>query len=61
MSKTDDEEEDNGIYRVVLVREYQYTIFPADREIPRGVKDTGMKGTKAECAAYIEKKLAERR
>lgn len=57
----DDEEEDTTIYRVVIVRDYQYTLFPADREIPRGVQDTGMKGTKQECVAFIDKKLAERR
>lgn len=49
-----DEEEDTRIYRVVVNHEEQYSIWPADRELPLGWMDAGKTGTKAECLAYIE-------
>lgn len=49
-----DEREDTTIYRVVVNHEEQYSIWPADREIPFGWSDAGKTGLKAECLAYIE-------
>ena len=46
-------EEDTTIYRVVVNHEEQYSIWPADREVPLGWQDVGKDGTKAECLAYI--------
>ena len=46
--------EDNTIYRVIMNDEEQYSIWPAEREIPLGWRDAGKTGTKAECLAYIE-------
>ena len=40
-------------YQVVLNQEEQYSIWPAEREIPLGWRYGGKKGTKAECLAYI--------
>jgi MbtH protein len=48
------DEEDSTIYKVVVNREEQYSIWPADRETPLGWSDAGKEGTKAECLAYIE-------
>lgn len=48
------EHEDTTIYVVVVNHEEQYSIWPADREIPLGWKDTGFHGAKPECLAYIE-------
>jgi len=45
---------DLQIYKVVVNKEEQYSIWPADRETPLGWKDTGKSGAKAECLAYIE-------
>ncbi len=42
------------VYRAVINDEEQYSIWPADRELPRGWKDAGRTGTKAECLAFIE-------
>ncbi len=42
------------VYRAVMNDEEQYSIWPADRELPRGWKDAGRTGTKAECLAFIE-------
>lgn len=49
-----DEEEDKTIYRVVVNHEEQYSIWPADREIPLGWKDTGKSGLKPECLAHVK-------
>jgi MbtH protein len=48
------EEEDTRIYKVVMNHEEQYSIWPADREIPSGWKGVGKSGSKAECLAYIK-------
>ena len=42
------------VYRAVINDDEQYSIWPADRELPRGWKDAGRTGTKAECLAFIE-------
>jgi MbtH protein len=47
----DDEE---AIFEVVLNHEEQYSIWPADREIPNGWRKAGKQGKKAECLAYVD-------
>jgi MbtH protein len=49
-----DDREDKTIYTVVMNHDEQYSIWPADREIPLGWNDVGKTGTKAEVLAYIE-------
>jgi MbtH protein len=49
-----DEEEDTTIYKVVVNHEEQYSIWPADREMPRGWREAGKQGSKAECLSHIE-------
>ncbi len=41
-------------YQVVINHEEQYSIWPADRELPRGWKAAGVTGAKRQCLAYIE-------
>ena len=50
---SDEEREDNTIYKVVVNHEEQYSIWPADRENALGWNDAGKTGTKAECLAEI--------
>ncbi|BAY75173.1 MbtH domain-containing protein [Nostoc linckia NIES-25] len=45
---------DNTVYKVVVNYEEQYSIWPADREVPLGWKDAGKTGSKEECLAYIK-------
>ncbi|CAA9304976.1 MAG: MbtH-like NRPS chaperone [uncultured Gemmatimonadetes bacterium] len=52
MSTADNE--DTTIYQVVMNHEEQYSIWPADRELPLGWTAVGKQGPKAECLAYIE-------
>ena len=49
-----DEAEDTTIYKVVINHEEQYSIWPTDREPPRGWQEVGTQGLKAECLAYIK-------
>jgi len=48
------EKNDGTSYKVVINHEEQYSIWPADRENPRGWKDVGKSGTRSQCLAYIE-------
>jgi MbtH protein len=45
---------DRTIYQVVINHEEQYSIWPEDREVPRGWKSIGKNGTKQDCLDYIE-------
>lgn len=46
--------DDHTIYKVIINKEEQYSIWPADRENPLGWTEAGKTGPKAECLAYIE-------
>lgn len=48
------ESEDTTVYKVVVNHEEQYSIWPADRELPLGWKEAGKQGLKAECLAHIK-------
>lgn len=54
MSSYDSDREDTTVYKVVVNHEEQYSIWPADRENPRGWNDAGKIGPKAECLTYIK-------
>ncbi|GAA2356667.1 MbtH protein [Catellatospora methionotrophica] len=47
-------DEDDQQYAVVLNHEEQYSIWPADRELPAGWHGDGFTGRKAECLAHID-------
>ena len=49
-----DDTEDTTIYTVVVNHEEQYSIWPADRELPLGWREAGTQGSKAACLAYIK-------
>jgi MbtH protein len=44
---------ENGLWRVVINREEQYSILAEDEVNPTGWANVGKEGTKAECLAYI--------
>jgi MbtH protein len=56
MSSFDPESEleDTTMYKVVVNQEEQYSIWPADREAPRGWRDTGFHGLKDACLQHIQ-------
>ncbi|MEV0623427.1 MbtH family protein [Nonomuraea sp. NPDC050404] len=39
---------------VVVNHEEQYSVWPADRELPPGWRAAGFAGTREECLAHIE-------
>jgi MbtH protein len=49
-----EDQEDTRTYCVVVNHEEQYSIWPAERELPAGWRAADKTGTKAECLAYIE-------
>ena len=49
-----DLEEDQTIYCVVFNHEEQYSVWPADREIPVGWTDEGTTGLKPVCLEHIK-------
>ena len=51
MSESSD---DRQVYTVLLNDEEQYSLWPADREVPAGWRNAGKSGTKQECLAYIQ-------
>ena len=46
--------ESPAIFRVVVNHEEQYSIWPAERELPLGWSEAGKSGSKDECLAYIK-------
>jgi len=54
MSWYDPDREDTTVYKVVVNHEEQYSIWPEYKENPRGWKDVGKAGLKAECLALIK-------
>ena len=48
------DEDDDRVYQVVINHEEQYSIWFADREVPKGWKAAGKEGSKRECLDYIE-------
>jgi MbtH protein len=48
------EHEEDGIYKVVVNQEAQYSIWPADADNPVGWRDVGKQGIKTECLSYIK-------
>ena len=49
-----DDREDTTIYTAVVNHEEQYSIWPADRELPAGWRAVGTPGPKPQVLAYIE-------
>ncbi|MBX7219990.1 MAG: MbtH family protein [Blastocatellia bacterium] len=47
------ENENAALYKVLINHEEQYSIWPADREIPLGWFEVQKTGSRAECLNYI--------
>lgn len=53
--------EDGTVYNVVVNQEEQYSIWPADRELPLGWSAEGTSGSKQECLDHIEEVWSDMR
>ena len=49
-----EEREDTTVYTAVVNHEEQYSLWPADRELPLGWRAVGEPGPKAQVLAWIE-------
>ena len=47
-------DDDDSMFAVVMNHEEQYSIWPADRDIPAGWRAAGKTGKKKECLEYVE-------
>lgn len=45
---------DDIAYQVLVNDEGQYSLWPADHEVPAGWRPDGKTGTKDECAAHVD-------
>lgn len=50
-----DDREDTTVYVVVYNHEWQYSIWPADRELPLGWQSAEFSGQKHDCLEFIER------
>jgi MbtH protein len=50
----DDEKKDSTVYKVVVNHEEQYSIWPADRDLPAGWTGVGFTGTRETCLDHID-------
>lgn len=48
------DQQDSRVHAVVVNHEEQYSLWPADRDVPAGWSRTGYAGTREECLAHIE-------
>jgi MbtH protein len=58
MHSFDDEQ---ALFHVVVNHEEQYSIWPADRELPAGWRAEGKSGTRKECLDHIERSWTDMR
>jgi uncharacterized protein YbdZ (MbtH family) len=52
---SDEELDDTTVFRVVINDEEQYSIWPADRDLPPGWRDEGTTGPKPACLEHIDR------
>ena len=50
---SDNDGNDNTIYRVVVNHEAQYSIWPDYKAMPSGWRDTGKSGSRQDCLDHI--------
>ena len=50
-----DFENESAVFKVLVNHEEQYSLWPTDLPVPRGWKETGQKGSKAECDEYVSR------
>lgn len=50
---SDEFDNDDALYEVVVNQEEQYSIWPVGKPVPLGWRAEGKQGAKADCLAYI--------
>jgi MbtH protein len=54
-------DDEDTVFQVLLNGEGQYSLWPANRETPRGWSTAGQVGSKHECLDYIEQAWTDMR
>jgi MbtH protein len=54
-------DDETAVFRVVVNVEEQYSIWPAERELPDGWRDVGVGGTREQCLAYVDEHWTDMR
>lgn len=52
---------ENGIFKVLINHEEQYSLWPSYKKIPGGWEDVGIEGDKPACLDYINKHWTDMR
>jgi MbtH protein len=58
---SDDDDDSSSSYLVVINGEEQYSIWPEDRDLPRGWARAGFEGSKPDCLEYIDRTWTDMR
>lgn len=48
------QDEDTGLYIVLINEEEQYSLWPKQKSIPVGWRAVGKEGSKSECSKYVD-------
>jgi MbtH protein len=52
---------EDGVFRVLVNHEEQYSLWPEWKAIPAGWRDTGVQGDKKTCTDYVDKTWVDMR
>ncbi|MEU6237315.1 MbtH family NRPS accessory protein [Kitasatospora sp. NPDC047058] len=48
------DQQDGAVFTVLVNDEEQYSLWDAGRPLPAGWRETGARGTRQECLAYVD-------
>lgn len=52
---------DDATFKVLVNHELQYSLWPDGKAVPAGWRETGQRGNKAQCLAYVEREWVDMR
>lgn len=52
---------EDALFKVLGNHEEQYSLWPDYKAVPTGWRETGQRGSKAECLAYVEREWTDMR
>lgn len=52
---------EDALFKVLVNHEEQYSLWPDYKAVPTGWRETGQRGSKAECLAYVEHEWTDMR
>lgn len=52
---------EDALFKVLVNHEEQYSLWPDYKAVPTGWRETGQRGSKAECLAYVDREWTDMR